>query len=117
MPGGCWRQAIEDEGGGLCLQTCAVGDPCDNDIFDNTLQCLYLDFTDSAVKSIFRVFYGSEWESSTHAATVLVRFKQFQAKKRELLAECARRSNVAWAKLAQIDEEPLWIRIKDAVSR
>lgn len=46
MPGGCWRQAIEDDRGGVCLQTCNVGDLCDPDIFDNPLQCLYIDFTD-----------------------------------------------------------------------
>jgi hypothetical protein len=46
MPGGCYRQAIEDEGGGICLQTCVAGDFCDPNIFDDPLQCLYIDFTD-----------------------------------------------------------------------
>lgn len=74
---------------------------------------LYLDFTHATVKAIFRVFYDAEYASGEHArAGVLTRFKQFQTKKQELEADCERRRNVAWAKLVQIDTEPLWTRIK-----
>ncbi|MCS6914989.1 MAG: hypothetical protein RMK29_20950 [Myxococcales bacterium] len=45
QPGACWRQAIEDQRGGICLQLCQVGEPCDPSIFDEPLQCLYIDFT------------------------------------------------------------------------
>lgn len=73
---------------------------------------LYLDCTDSRVAAVFRVFY--EGDAFTEpAATVRDRFKQFQSKKRELLAECARRRTLVWAKLVQIDDEPVWIRVKE----
>jgi hypothetical protein len=74
---------------------------------------LYLDFTHATVKAIFRVFYDAEHASvRDEGAGVLARFEQFQRKKQELEADCERRQNVAWAKLVQIDTEPLWTRIK-----
>ncbi len=75
---------------------------------------LYLDFTDAKVKAIFRVFYDAEQESrKEQGAEILARFKAFQSKKRELEARCQSRLNIAWAKVVQIDDEPLWIRIND----
>jgi hypothetical protein len=45
LPGGCWRQAIEDEDGGICLATCVVGNECAMDVLGNTDTCLEVNFT------------------------------------------------------------------------
>jgi hypothetical protein len=59
------------------------------------------------------VFYDAEHASGRHeGAGVLARFEQFQTKKQELEADCERQRNVAWAKLVQIDTEPLRTPIK-----
>ena len=74
---------------------------------------LYLDFTHAKVKSIFRLFYDVHGGPSRGAMNVVSLYEAFRTRKGELEARCERSPEVAWAKLVQVDDEPLRVRIRE----
>ena len=74
---------------------------------------MYLDFTHPKVKAIFTASYDFDWESIEGRANIRDRFKQFHEKERELKAQIENNTGMMWAKIVQLDSEPLGIKIKN----
>jgi len=74
---------------------------------------MYLDSTHSRVKAIFRVFYESEF-GAAEGPKIVERFRRFLEKERELKDRSEQSRDIVWAKIIQVDAEPLWIRIRGA---
>lgn len=75
---------------------------------------LYLDFTHPKVKAVFRVIYDDEYDRPAgESAEIRTRFKQFCERAQELRAQYDGRTDVVWAKLVQLDNEPLCVRIRE----
>jgi hypothetical protein len=74
---------------------------------------MYLDSTHCRVKAIFRVFYESEF-GTAEGPKIVERFRRFLEKERELKDRSEQSRDIVWAKIIQVDAEPLWIRIRGA---